>query len=50
MLLNQMHIGHIRSTVIGNALDKLYRFHDIMLFLITIWEIGGLSLIDDYRI
>ena len=21
-----MHIGHIRSTVIGNALDKLYRF------------------------
>ena len=21
-----MHIGHIRSTVIGNALDRLYRF------------------------
>ena len=21
-----MHIGHMRSTVIGNALDRLYRF------------------------
>lgn len=48
----QMHIGHIRSTVIGNALDRLYRatgFHVLADNHIGDWGTQFGILIEGYR-